>query len=81
MFITCPAAIHQHNGLTKDSRETCSVVHPTLRTQPDQTMTATSYSANVLPLSTYSAAAEVQKMRCTPTGGITSWDWSHFKNL
>ena len=24
MFITCPAAIHQHNGRTKESRETCS---------------------------------------------------------
>ena len=28
-----------------------------------------------------SAAAEAQKMRCTPTGGITSWDWSHFNRV
>ena len=26
----------------------------------------------------FSAAAGTQKIRCTPTGGITSWDRSHF---
>ena len=29
----------------------------------------------------YSAAAEAQKMSCTPTGGITSWDWYHFNRV
>ena len=28
-----------------------------------------------------SAAAETHKIRCTPTGGITSWDRSHFDRL
>ena len=28
-----------------------------------------------------SAASEAQHMRCTPTGGITSWDWSHVNRV
>ena len=30
---------------------------------------------------TNSAAAEAQNMSCTPTGGITSWDWCHFNRV
>ena len=31
--------------------------------------------------SLHSAAAATQNIRCTPTGGITSWDRSHFDRM